>query len=162
MGPCGYGSISADGVLSPGLSLGCFLVLSLQVLLYGLVGENKLRADVQGLGAWVPRHVQRVQPGERGHGNPPCLPLGCATLLAHQLLAKELGLPFPSARGPSLCHACGTWTWVAVPWDVPWEEGAASSTQLWGRRHGPAAWAAAPHGGDRPPPPRPRRSGEWR
>lgn len=107
---------------------GVFWPFTLQVLLHGLAGENKLPADVQGLGAWVPRHVQRVQAGERGHRNPPCSPLGCATCLVHQLLAKELGLPFPSARA-CLCHVYGAWVRVAVPRDVPWEEGAAPSTQ---------------------------------
>lgn len=87
---------------------GVFWPFTLQVLLHGLAGENKLPADVQGLGARVPRHVQRVQAGEQGHRNPPCLPLDCAIRLMHQLLAKELGLPFPSARA-CLCHVYGAW-----------------------------------------------------
>lgn len=85
-----------------------FWPFTLQALLHGLAGENKLPADVQGLGARVPRHVQRVQAGEQGHRNPPCSPLGCAIRLMHQLLAKELGLPFPSARA-CLCHVYGAW-----------------------------------------------------
>lgn len=110
---------------------GVFWPFTLQALLHGLAGENKLPADVQGLGARVPRHVQRVQAGEQGHRNPPLL----APRLCHSPHASAPGqgigaaFPFSTCLFVPCVWGMGAWVWVAVPWDVPWEEGAASSTQ---------------------------------
>lgn len=101
----------------------CLVSPSFQAVLQSFLWENTIPAHFQGLGAWLPYCLQRLQPGE--HNHPP------VSAAQSELEGQEGLCLVPQLTAAHACVVCAMDAGCLQRRDMPWEQGGRPSLCAW-------------------------------